>query len=208
MKTKMSKVLALAASAVLLVCMLAVGVTPASADVTYTNKVWASQAEATWTAADAGVGLVEGNNFYRFSAGAATDGEAIFDAGMAKNFRVFGYYGDGDSTAGSAITYKVSNDKSTWTDVTFTETIEDPEGNGWPVFTHTGSTTEAFKYLKVIITGSDYGWDPGVGYAEFDYAAPAMADSYAETMYASEATLIAEAGVELKIGRASCRERV
>ncbi len=73
MKTKMSKVLALAASAVLLVCMLAVGFT-ASADVTYTNKVWASQAEATWTAADAGVGLVEGNNFYRFSAGSAADG--------------------------------------------------------------------------------------------------------------------------------------
>ncbi|MBQ7303142.1 MAG: hypothetical protein IJW89_06130 [Clostridia bacterium] len=77
MKTKMSKVLALAASAVLLVCMLAVGVTPASADATpvgtASDPLTAYDKTVTINASTAGVTIPEGNTLLNGKPGSWID---------------------------------------------------------------------------------------------------------------------------------------
>jgi len=152
MKTKMSKVLALAASAVLLVCMLAVGFT-ASADVTYEKTV---NIKNTFTPSGSFGSHGEVDSSYALI---ALNESATFEAdGIITDWQFVVVVG-----SGAAHKIEFSKDGSAWDEVTCTDTVtgdfKSAWGAQWANCTGTNDAADGYKFVRITTTATNE-WVP------------------------------------------------
>ena len=103
----------------------------------------------------------DGVTGWRFSNGAKTTGEVVYDAGAsATKFRVIAILGSPDATGN--LGFEVSADNQNWTAATATPAAIVREDEGWPGFAYTGAGEEPFRYLKVKFLDTAYNWDPAI----------------------------------------------
>ena len=187
MKTKMSKVLAIAASAVLLVCMLAVGFT-ASADVTYAHTVNVYDAFTPDTGYHWGAHGEHPDYPYLLDEANAPQQDigATFNVGeIITDYKLVAFQGFSD--------YKLllSTDGSNWveqvrgTDYTENKTGDHPNG-AWAsaYYDYIGTTDAAngYKYVRIEVTAKNPWGLPTPGFKTFSYNVGSAPITYAENV--------------------------
>ena len=152
MNTKMSKVLALAASAVLLVCMLAVGFT-ASADVTYEKTV---NIKSTFTPSGSFGSHPEVDGTYALI---ALNESATFEAdGIITDWQFVAVVG-----SGAAHKIEFSKDGSACDEVTCIDTVTGDFKSAWDAqwanCTGTNDAADGYKFVRITTTATNE-WVP------------------------------------------------
>ena len=198
MKSNLRKLLAITASVVLLVSLLAIGTFSAAAG-PYAKSISFSKA----TVSTSGVVLTKEINsgylpdgFVAFAKnGVTAAGTAVLNVGEVFTSFSIDVIDSFDDVQDAKVqpTFKVSANGSTWDTVVLSRSSSDYYHTGWKAkhATYTGSVSAAkgYKYVQVTANADEYGI-PLPGFANFNYNTAADGNSFADMPADAEETLI------------------